>query len=100
VQAEDLNELGALPEASGARHETARRDDGLGAVEVVRDLVPAAQSRSTKPSSYLPFQLEKDLDTSLSKEEFMRWATERFKEDKTVSNAEDLFKLYSSPYLS
>jgi hypothetical protein len=66
----------------------------------VRAYVLADWSPITNFITVLPFQLEKDLDTSLSKEEFMRWATERFKEDKTVSNAEDLFKLYSSPYLS
>lgn len=40
VQAEDLQELGALPQSSGAGHEAARADDGLRAVEVVRYLVP------------------------------------------------------------
>lgn len=46
-----------------------------------------------------PQQLEKDLDVACTKEEFVRWGSERFKESKVVvSSPEDLLKVYSSPF--
>lgn len=49
---------------------------------------------NASPSNYT--QLEKDLESGITREEFVNWAVGRFKESRSVSSAEGLQRLFNS----
>ena len=48
---------------------------------------------------FTEFQLEKDLENGIIREEFILWGCERFKESRTIANAESLVAIYNSPHI-